>query len=304
MQQRNIAVVTGGAGFIGSHLSKALLGRGYEVRVVDDLSSGKRERVPKGASFHNLDVRDRAKLLDISRGASAMFHLAANASVQYSLEHPEETNDINVHGTLAALQTAREAGVTRFVFSGSSAIYGDQEADRLNENLPPRLKSPYGLQKYVGELYCRLYAEAYGLGSVSLRYFNVYGEGARTSGPYAPLIALFLKQQAEGRPLTVTGDGKQTRDFIHVRDVVAANLLAAESSMVGHGEAINIGSGAATSVNEIAALIGGKVEHVPARLEPRRSLADPSLARKLLAWQPTISLRDGIEELKRGVDLN
>jgi UDP-glucose 4-epimerase len=169
----------------------------------------------------------------------------------------------------------------------------------LIESMEARPKSPYGLQKYVGELYARLWSEVYGLPTVSLRYFNVYGPGASDEGAYALVIARFLKQRRAGEPMTITGDGSQTRDFTHVRDVVRANLLAAQSNTVGTGEVINIGAGRNASVNRIAELIGGPTVFVPARLEPHDTLADNQKAKKLLGWQPEVPLEEGIAELKQ-----
>ena len=293
-----IAVVTGGAGFIGSHLSSALLEEGYEVVVVDNLSGGKRENVPSKAVFHKLDVNDTAALTDLMRGAQFVFHLAALPRVQYSIEHPLETNHANVQGTVSVLKAAHDAGVERVVYSASSSAYGDQAVMPLTESMSANPKSPYGLQKYIGELYARLWSEVYGLSTVSLRYFNVYGPGANPDGAYALVIAKFLKQRAEGKPMTITGDGTQTRDFTHVRDVIRANILAAGSEKVGKGEVINIGAGKNASMLHIAQLIGGPVEHIPARLEPKHTLADNSLAKKLLGWKPQVSIETGIAELK------
>ncbi len=291
-------VVTGGAGFIGGHLAAALLAEGYAVTVVDDLSGGKRDRVPKDATFFELDVNDTAALTQIMSGATFVFHLAALPRVQYSIEHPVETDRVNVGGTVSVLKAAQDAGVARVIYSASSSAYGDQVVMPLTEDMPANPKSPYGLQKYIGELYCRLWSEVHDLSTVSLRYFNVYGSGASAEGAYALVIAKFLKQRALGGPMTITGDGAQTRDFTHVRDVVRANILAAQSEHVGKGEVINIGAGKNASVARVAELIGGSVEHIAPRLEPHDTLADNSRARKLLGWKPTVSLEEGIVELK------
>jgi len=173
----------------------------------------------------------------------------------------------------------------------------------LREDMHANPISPYGLQKYIGELQCRVWAEVYGLPTVSLRYFNVYGPRASHDGAYALVIAKFLKQRQENTLMTITGDGEQTRDFTHVRDVVAANLLAAESDRVGYGEVMIIGTGKNASVNEIAKLIGGTAEHIEPRLEPKHTLADNSKARKLIGWEPQVSLEEGIAELKQIYDL-
>lgn len=291
-------VVTGGAGFIGSNLAKALLQKGFEVHIVDNLTGGSRENAPSGAIFHELDVRETARLTEIFAGACFVFHLAALPRVQYSIEHPQKTNEVNVSGTLSALVAAKEAKVERFVYSASSSAYGDQPVMPLSENMEAAPKSPYGLQKYIGELYCRVFSEVYGLPTVSLRYFNVYGLGASAEGAYALVIVKFLTQRLAGKPMTITGDGNQTRDFTHVRDVVRANMLAAKSSLVGRGEVINIGAGKNASVNRIAEIIGGPVEYVPARLEPHDTLADNRKAKKLIGWEPKIKLEEGLAELK------
>lgn len=294
-----IAVVTGGAGFIGSHLTRALLEDGYEVRIVDNLSGGRRKHIPEGARFFEQDVNDTVALASIMAGAAFVFHLAALPRVQYSIEHPVETNRANVDGTVSVLKAAQEAGVKRVIYSASSSAYGDQTVMPLVEDMPANPKSPYGLQKYIGELYCRLFSDVYDLQTVSLRYFNVYGSGASAEGAYALVIAKFLQQRALGQPMTITGDGTQTRDFTHVRDVVRANMLAARSEHVGKGEVINIGAGHNASVARVAELIGGPIEYVAPRLEPHDTLADNTRARELLGWEPRVSLEEGIAELKR-----
>ena len=292
--------MTGGAGFIGSHLVAGLLTEGYEVEVVDTFVGGRRaDRMCAGATYHEVDVRDTAALKPIFTGARAVFHLAALPRVQYSIEHPQETSDVNVGGTLSVLEAARTAGGGRVVYSASSSAYGNQSVMPLREEMPANPKSPYGLQKYIGELQCRVWSEVYGLPTVSLRYFNVYGTLADPEGAYALVIAKFIKQRGEGKPMTITGDGTQTRDFTHVRDIVRANLLAVESKKVGKGEVINIGAGQNASVNRIAELIGGPTEQVPPRPEPHDTLADNLLAKKLLGWEPEISLEEGIKELKK-----
>ncbi|MSR70897.1 NAD-dependent epimerase/dehydratase family protein, partial [Candidatus Kaiserbacteria bacterium] len=232
-------VVTGGLGFIGSHLVAALREKDFEVVVAD---------MPEH------DIRDTEALAALFAGAKYVFHLAALPRVQYSIEHPQETNEVNIGGTVSVLCAAKRAGVERVIYSASSSAYGDQDTMPLVESMQANPKSPYALQKYVGELYCRLFAETMGLPTVCLRYFNVYGPGADPNGAYALVIAKFLQQRAEGKPLTITGDGTQTRDYTHVRDVVRANLLAAESSLVGRGEVINIGAGNNASVNKVAEL--------------------------------------------------
>ena len=201
---------------------------------------------------------------------------------------------------LNVLISATQAKVKRLIYSASSSAYGDQKTMPLHEKLFPNPKSPYGLQKYVGELYCRVWSEVYGLETVSLRYFNVYGPRQSHEGAYALVIAKFLKQISQNEPMTITGDGKQTRDFTNVYDVVRANLFAMKSRKVGRGEVINIGAGNNQSVNRIAELIGGPVKYIPARLEPRNALANNVLAKKLLGWKPKVSIEAGINRLKDG----
>jgi nucleoside-diphosphate-sugar epimerase len=292
------AIVVGGAGFIGSNITKALVEKGYEVHVIDNLSGGKKEKVHPKAKLHVKDITKLEEIKPVFKGAQYVFHLAALPRVQFSIEYPRETNDANVNGTLNVLIAAKEAGVKRVVYSASSSAYGDSKVMPLHEDLPPHPKSPYGLQKYMGELYARLWSEVYGLETVCLRYFNVYGPGQSDEGAYALVIARFLKQKREGKKMTITGTGKQTRDFTSVHDVVRANLLAAESKKVGKGEVINIGAGRNFSINQVAKLIGGEMEHIPARLEPKNTLADNRKAKKLLGWSPKVSLEEGIEELK------
>ena len=293
------AVVTGGAGFIGSHIVDALLERGDEVHVVDDLSAGKREYVNPKASFYKLDIRDREALISACAGADHIFHVAALPRVQFSIENPLETHEVNVTGTLNVLYAAAENRVKKVVFSSSSSVYGDQDTMPLVETMSANPKSPYALHKYIGERYCSVWSEVFSVPTVSLRYFNVYGPRQTADGSYPLVTARFLKQREEGEKLTITGDGEQTRDFTHVRDVVRANLLAADSEAVGRGEAINIGAGSNISINRIAELVGGEVEHIEPRFEPRHTLADNSKAGTLLGWEPTVSIEEGMAELKR-----
>lgn len=292
-------VVTGGAGFIGSHVTDALIEKGHEVAVLDNLDGGLKENINPKATLHKFDIRDREGIKKVFEGAHGVFHLAAMARVQPSIQDPWTTNDVNVNGTLSVLLAARDAGVKRFVYSASSSAYGDAEVLPANEQLLPRPLSPYGLQKYVGEHYTRLFSYLYGMETVSLRYFNVYGPRARTDGAYALVIVKFLGQRKRGEPMSIAGDGTNTRAYTHVRDVVRANILAAESPKVGKGEVINIGGTKEWSVNQIAGFIGGPSTNVEARIEPKRSLADISRAKELLGWQPTIELPEGIAELKK-----
>lgn len=297
------AIVTGGAGFIGSHVVDALVERGFKVHVIDNLCAGKKGNVNKKAKLHIVDIRDIHKIAPIIKGADTVFHLAALPRVQYSIENPIETHETNVNGTLNVLLAARDGGVRRVVYSASSSAYGDQKKMPLHEKMSAMPKSPYGLQKYIGELYCKLFSGIYDLETVALRYFNVYGPRLDPNGPYALVIGRFIIQRKANEPLTITGNGNQTRDFTHVSDVVRANLLAMESSKVRHGEVINIGTGRNISINELASLIGGPMKHIESRLEPKHTLADNLLAYKLLGWKPQIKIEDGVGELLREAGL-
>ena len=299
---KKTVVVTGGAGFIGSYLSRELLAKGFNVHIVDSLVAGTKERVTEGAILHTQDVREREALEKLFAEMSPLycvFHLAALPRVQLSIEEPAETNSVNIGGTVNVLHAASNAGARRLVYSASSSAYGDQEVMPLHEELPTQPKSPYGLQKYVGELYARLWSELYGLPTVSLRYFNVYGPGFDPEGPYALVIGKFLKQRKEGKPLTITGDGTQTRDFTHLSDIARANLLAMESERVGKGEVMNIGAGNNVSINELARLMGGEVAHIDPRIEPKHTKADNRKARELLGWEPKVPFSEGIAALKQ-----
>lgn len=293
------ALVTGGAGFIGSHLVDALVARGDEVIVVDNLATGKREYVNPKSRFAFCDIRDFAALSPLFRGVEAVFHAAALARVKPSFENPLPFNEVNVQGTLNVLLAARDAGVRRVIYSSSSSVYGPAEEFPLYETMVPHPQSPYALQKYVGELYCRLFSECYGISTVSLRYFNVYGERQPETGAYALVLGIFLRARARGEPLPVAGDGENRRDYVCVDDVVRANMLASTSSKVGNGEVMNIGSGKDWSVNDIARLVGGPTMRIPPRVEPRATRADIRKARELLGWKPETGLEEWIAEFKK-----
>jgi len=303
--ERKKAVVTGGAGFIGSHLVEALLEANFDVHVIDNYAAGKRdERFNAQATYHEADIREYDQIAPIIKGSTCVFHEAALPRVQFSIEHPLETFAVNATGTVNVLRAAHEGGAKRVVIASSGSVYGDQTVMPLSEEMPPHPKSPYGLQKQISEISCRLWSEVYGLETVALRYFNVYGTKMDPEGAYALAIGKFIKMRTEGKPITIWGDGSHTRDFTHVRDVVRANLLAAESPKVGKGEVLNIGAGRNVSVKDMAALIGGPVVYEEERLEPKDALADNSRAKELLGWQPTVTLEDGIAELKKAAGLS
>lgn len=262
------------------------------------MSGGKKDNINPKCLFFKKDICNYKSIEPHFKGIDYVFHLAALPRVQYSIENPIETNQTNVAGTINVLRASHRAGVKRVIYSASSSAYGDQKKMPLKETMEVRPQSPYGLQKYISELYCRLWSEVYGLPTTSLRYFNVYGPRNNTDGAYALVIAKFLRQRKIAKPLTITGDGEQTRDFTSVHDVVRANILAMNSSKVGKGEVINIGAGKNQSINKIAKLIGGPIKYIPARFEPHDTLADNSLAKKLLGWKPSVSIEEGITELK------
>ncbi|OGL72394.1 hypothetical protein A3F28_02085 [Candidatus Uhrbacteria bacterium RIFCSPHIGHO2_12_FULL_57_11] len=291
-------LVTGGAGFVGSNLVDALLAHGHSVRVLDNVSTGKRENVNPGAELVVGDICDLETVRKAMNGIEYVFHVAAIPRVPLSIERPLETHAANVDGTLNVLVAARDAKVRRVIYSASSSAYGDQPTLPLREDMREHPLNPYALQKWIGEHYCRLFSELYGLETVSLRYFNVYGPRMSSEGAYATVIGIFLRQRKAGEPLSIAGDGEQTRDFTHVDDVVRANILASESNQVGKGEVINIGAGEQHSVNEIARMIGGPTTAIPARnAEARDTLADVTRARELLGWSPAVSFSEGMNGL-------
>lgn len=294
--------MTGGAGFIGSHIVDMLVAQGHEVRIIDNLLTGKRERINPKAAFYELDIREPEKIRPIFDGVEGVFHTAAQPRMQYSIEQPKLTNDINITGTLNVLLASRDAGVGRVVYSASSSAYGKNNPMPLKESLPAEPIIPYAIQKRVGEQYCRMASVFYGLETVCLRYFNVYGPRQTTAkdGPYATVIGIFLEQRQNGKPMTVVPDGKQRRDFTHVLDIARGNLLAMESSSVGKGEIINLGTGKNYSVLDVAGMIGGLWEFsAPRKGEVPETLADNNLARDLLGWSPQIAFEEGIAELKK-----
>lgn len=294
---RRLVLVTGGAGFIGSHLADALLEHGLMVRVIDNLSTGSRQNVNSRAELVEADIRERAAIEPAFAGVDCVFHTSALPRVGLSIERPLETHLVNVVGTLNVLLAARAAGVRRVVYSGSSSIYGEQPQSPLSEPMRPNPLSPYALQKLMGEEYVRMFHRLYGLGALSLRYFNVYGPRMDLEGAYATVIGAFMRARREGRPLEVRGDGEQRRDFTHVRDVVRANLAAMDCALED-GSAINVGRGKALSVNRIAELIGGpRVNVAPRPGEPRDTLADLARCRAILGWSPEVDTEDGVREL-------
>lgn len=292
-------IITGGAGFIGSYIVDALVGDGYEVHIVDNLYSGKKENVNTKAILHIVDIREKEKLIPIFKDAKYVFHEAALPQVQYSIENPIETNEINVEGTLNVLEASRINKVKRVIFASSSAVYGNQDTLPITEDMQANPLSPYGAQKYISEVYMKLYAQIYGVETVSLRYFNVYGPRQSASGAYASVIPKFVEFRQKNEPLLITGDGEQTRDFVNVRDIVSVNILAMKGDKVGKGEVLNIGGSNQYSINHIAKLVGGEISYIPPRIEPRKTQASIAKVKELLNWEPCVILEEGIKELKK-----
>lgn len=291
-------IVTGGAGFIGSHLVDSLISLGYEVHVIDNLFSGKKEHVNSKAILHIADIRDGNSIFPLFEGVKYVFHEAALPQVQFSIENPLETNEVNVNGFLNVLEACRINKVKRLILASSSAIYGNQEILPTIETMEIGPLSPYGAQKYIDEVYCRLYSKIYNLETVCLRYFNVYGPRQNPEGAYATVIPRFFEFYKAGSPLVITGDGEQTRDFVNVKDVANANIQAMKSDKIGKGEVINIGGNNQYTINYIAGLIGGEITHIEPRIEPRNTQAGITKAKELMDWEPSVSLEEGILELK------
>jgi len=291
-------LVTGGAGFIGSHIADALVADN-DIVVLDDLSSGERENVPEEATLIEGDVRNLADLAQAG-DVDVIFHEAAVVSVAKSVENPAGCHDVTTDGTIRVLEFARQQDA-RIVTASSAAIYGDPETLPVGEDVPMRPSSPYGVDKLTVDHYTRLYADLYDLPTVALRYFNVYGP-RQSAGDYSGAVSVFRRQAQQGEPLTVHGDGSQTRDFVHVADVVRANLAAATTDAVG--EAYNVGTGAETSVLELAEAIrsvaGSESDIVhedPRDGDIERSVADISKARGRLGYEPSVDLETGLGTL-------
>ena len=294
-----LVLITGGAGFIGSHLVDALVGAGLRVRVIDNFATGTREYVNRAAELVEGDIRDASSIGEAFEGVDTVFHVAALPRIPLSIAKPVETHTTNVVGTLNVLIAARDRKVRRVVFSGSSSVYGEQAKMPLVETMTPNPLNPYALQKYVGEQYARMFHRLFAMQTITLRYFGVYGPRMPSEGSYVLAVAAFLKARREGRPLEIFGDGEQTRDFTHVSDVVSANMLAMDCEVaVADGRAINIGRGENVSVNRIAAMIGGQRVHREGRAgDMRDTLADRREAERVLGWRPRVSIEEGIAEL-------
>jgi nucleoside-diphosphate-sugar epimerase len=303
-------IVTGGAGFIGSNLVDNLINSGVEVIILDDLSTGKSDNINPKATFLRIDISDMRPgstlfkiALDNAAGVDYIFHTAAKARVQPSIEDPVSFNKANVDGTLNMLCLAKELKVKRFIYSASSSAYGNATKFPTQEDHPTNPLSPYGLQKYIGEQYCKVFSEVYGLDTVSLRYFNVYGERMLLEGAYCLVLGIFAKQMLEGKPLTITNDGNQRRDFTYVGDIVQANILAATHEDKLNGEVFNIGRGTSYSINQIADMFGGEKEYGKKVIEPFETLAQTLKARSRFGWKPQGQVTDWIKKYKEELGL-
>ena len=315
-----IAVVTGAAGFIGSHMVTRLLTAGYDVRMIDDLSAGQKENIdaaiaeaaasaeapaPGATTFHALDIADPTngdELTAIARRADLIFHFAALADIVPSIQEPLRYHRSNVEGTVRLLEAIRAAGgVKKLVYAASSSCYGIPEVYPTPETAPIRPQYPYALTKRVAEQYALHWSSVYGVPAVSLRFFNVYGPRSRTAGTYGAVFGVFLAQKRAGKPLTIVGDGTQTRDFIYVTDVVEACYRAAESDITA--EVYNVAGGNPQSVNRLCELIGGPTTHVPKRPgEPDCTWADIAKIRAALDWTPTVHFEDGVSRMMERIE--
>lgn len=300
-------LVTGAAGFIGSNLVAALSGRGEAVRAYDNLATGHwglvKRLVPDASLVEPItaDIRDGVAMARAMEGVEVVFHQAALGSVPRSVENPPESDEVNVHGTVVVLDSARRAGARRVIFAASSAAYGDTPTLPKREDMLTGPLSPYAVSKVSGEQYMRVFASLYGMETLSLRYFNVFGPNQLPEGPYAAAIPRFVRAALAGEPINIFGDGEQTRDFCFIANVVNANLLAASSPRKLAGEVLNIAGGRRISLNELVEEIGrvlGKPLDVR-YLDPRpgdvkHSLADISLAAELIGYEPTVTWENGI----------
>jgi UDP-glucose 4-epimerase len=300
------ALVTGGAGFIGSHLSRELWRQGHSVRVIDNLCGGRKETIADlldqdNFEFHQADIRDAEAVAPLFDGIDWAFHLAGLADIVPSIEQPRAYYETNVSGTFNVLEAARAAHIKRFVYAASSSCYGIPDQFPTPETTEIRPQYPYALTKYLGEELVMHWAQLYDLPAVSLRLFNVYGPHARTTGAYGAVFGVFLAQKINGKPFTVVGDGTQTRDFTYVTDVAKAFIIAAESGI--QGEIMNVGSGGTYSVNQLVGLLGGDVEYIPKRPgEPDCTFADTTKIKNKLDWQPQVSFEQGVANMLAHID--
>jgi UDP-glucose 4-epimerase len=292
------ALVTGGAGFIGSHLVDFLVEKDYEVMVIDNESSNSGQFYWNTKAInYKLDIRDYDKTKTLYQGCDYVFHLAAETRIQASIINPIDTVSVNSLGTCVVLQCSRESNVKRLIFSSTSAIYGNNSVPNY-ENQINNCLNPYSTSKLHGEILCKLYSSQYGLDTVVLRYFNVFGDRQPTKGSYTPVVGVFLTQRSLNKPLTIVGDGNRRRDYVHVSDVVNANFLAATSAISVNdlGGVFNVGFGTNYSVNELAKLISSEFEFITDRVgEADSTLANIGKITNILGWTPKIALRDWLK---------
>lgn len=293
-------LVTGGAGFIGSHLVDKLIEQNHKVTVIDNLSAGKKENLNPKAEFYQLDICDFDKIKSLFKGVDFVFHLAAIPRVPVSVADPVNTSRVNILGTVNVFKAGIDAKVKKIIFASSSSVYGDQKKLPLEESMTPNPLSPYALQKLSGEQFAKLFVDLYKVPIVCLRFFNVYGPRIDFNSDYSLVIGKFLKLNTENKPLTIFGDGEQTRGFCYVDDVVEANIKIMESKKIKGGEVINVGSNKSYSINYLSKMIGGEVKYLPPRAgDIRYTQADISLAKKLIGWEPKVNFKDGIIKVKQ-----
>jgi len=291
-------LVTGGAGFIGSHLVDKLVDFGHSVLVLDNLVNGKKANVNLKAEFHQVDICDFEVMALYFKDVDYVFHLAALPRVLISVEDPIGTSKTNIMGTINVFEASKISGVKRVISASSSAVYGNQDKLPLQEDMIPNPVSPYGLQKWVGEKFAKIYFELYGLPIVSIRPFNVYGTRIDANSDYSLVLGKFLKLKSQGLALTINGDGEQTRGYCYVDDLVDAFVLAMQSAKIKGGEVINAGSDKAYSINFLANLVGGEKIYGPERPgDIRHTQADVSLAKELLGWEPKMDFSQGVKEV-------
>ena len=297
-------LVTGGAGFIGSHIVDRLILEGHEVVIVDNMSTGKPENINPKALHINEDISDtKVDWNYILQGVDTVFHVAAAARVQPSIENPVKFHDVNVNGTHNLLYHSKEAGVKRFIFSSSSSVYGNVKQIPTPEDTELNPISPYALHKLMGEYYCKLYSKLYDIETVCLRYFNVYGDRQVTEGAYCLVMGVFVQQILNGNPMTIRGDGEQRRDFTYVGDIVDANIRCMNYKSKLSGDVFNVGNGYNRSVNDIAGYIGGETINVDPVIEPKVTLADNTKAKEVLGWKTTQKLEEWIPNWKKKMGL-
>ena len=299
------SVITGGAGFIGSNLAEKLVQLGHKVVVLDNLSTGRLSNlnnIKNKIEFKNVDISKKDKFLDqYFEKVDWVFHLAGLADIVPSIDNPTQYFNSNVKGTLNILESSRRANIKKLIYAASASCYGIPDKYPTNENSKINPQYPYALTKFIGEQLIFHWFKVYNMPNISLRFFNAYGPKLRTTGAYGAVFGVFLAQKLAGKPLTIVGDGNQTRDFIHVYDLVDAIIKAAQKGK--HGETYNVGNGKEISVNLIASLIGGSKVRVPKRPgEPDRSLADISKIKKQLSWKPKISINEGIKMLLNDIN--